>query len=152
VLSSTRSRTLSNAAWLTSLDRTEQPRPEAKRIGVLGAHARVGLPAGPSPPRRSASPTADERLGARVARQPVEIDLAGLRARALAQQHVAALDEAQPEAVVAAARALRIERAARREQRAGRFSGSLPKYATRWLTASFSSIRIERLRATEALD
>src|SRR6476619_5514847 len=76
-------------------DRSEQPRSEAERIGVLGAHADVRL-----------------RVGGRVAREPVEIDLARLGAGSLAKQNVAALNEAQAEPVVrplTAALVLRVE-------------------------------------------
>ena len=67
VLSRTRSRTPSNAVCADVADRTEQPRPEAERIGVLGAHARVGL-ASAVPSRRSARARRGRRAPRRACR------------------------------------------------------------------------------------
>ena len=101
---------VSKAASLDLGDRAEQPGAEAERVGVLGGGAAVVVE----------PDAADERLGARVLDQVVEIDLDGLGARALLQQHVAALHEAEAVALRACrAAAAHVERGARREQRAG---------------------------------
>ena len=89
---------------------SEQPRSEAERIGVLGEGA----------PVLAETDTTDERLGARVLHQAVEIDLRRLGARPLAQEHVATLDEAEAEPVGAALGLRpRVQGRAGREQRAG---------------------------------
>ena len=98
-------------------DRAEQPGAEPERIGILGRCAAVmGKP-----------DATDQRLGAGVLHQVVEVHLDGLGAGALLKQDVAALDEAEAIALDRARVAPNVQSCARRKQRTARFSGSFPK-------------------------
>ena len=94
-------------------DRAEQPRAEPERIGILGRRAAVV---------RESNAT-DERLGARVLHQVVEVDLDGLGARTFLQQDVAALDEAEAVALDRARLTAHVQCSARRKQRTGEVLG-----------------------------
>src|SRR6185295_6529512 len=85
--------------------RSEQPRTEPERIGVIGRAVTIAAEADPP----------DESVGAQVLDEAVEIDLLRVGARPLLQEDVAPLHEADAPAF-GTARAARVKRVPRREQ------------------------------------
>src|SRR4029078_4826281 len=89
-------------------DRSEQPRAKAEGIGVFGDDVSIAAEAD----------AADERIGAQIFGEAVEVDLFRIRARTLLQEHVARLNEAETPSLRPIA-AARIKRRARREESGG---------------------------------
>ena len=118
-------------------DRPEQPGPKTERVGVFRGRAAVVLEAD----------APDQRLGPRVLHEVVEVDLHRLGARALLQQNVATLNEAQPEPFRRrrrAGRATRVQGAACRKKRAGQVLWLVPEVRDQVPHDDFRSIRTLR--------